>query len=68
MQVRVIHQKAGGLRAELGMMELDHMPPVGEPFPVDDLAYTAQAYFGPDDQGNYLLVVEGEPQPVSPPS
>ncbi len=64
MQVRVVHEKADGGRAELGLMELAHMPPLGEPFPVEDVCYTAKAYFGPDDGGKYLLVVEGEPQPL----
>lgn len=64
MQVRVIHEKTDGGRAELGLMELDHMPPLGEPFPVEDVAYTAKAYFGPDDNGKYLLVVEGEPRSI----
>lgn len=64
MHVRVVHHKPDGGRAELGMMDLDHMPPVGEPFPLENCCYTAMAYFGPDDDGDYLLVVEGEPQPI----
>ena len=64
MQVRVVHQKPDGASAELGTMDLDHMPPIGEPFPPQDRAYTAKAYFGPDENGRYLLVLEGEAQPL----
>ncbi|MDB5797394.1 MAG: hypothetical protein JWP36_1296 [Paucimonas sp.] len=66
MQVRVVHDKPEGGRAELGIMDLQHMPPLGEPFPIDDLAYRAKAYFGPDSEGQYLLVVEGKPVPLPP--
>jgi hypothetical protein len=63
MQVRITHQEPNGSSRELGTMELSHMPPVGEPFSMDQQTYyTAKAYFGPDDHGRYLLVLEGEPQ------
>jgi hypothetical protein len=65
MQVQVIHEGANGARTDFGIQELDHMPPVGEPFPVDShIYYTAKAYFGPDDRGLYLLVLEGRPKLV----
>jgi hypothetical protein len=63
MQVRITHQEPNGSSRELGMMELSHMPPIGEPFSMDQHTYyTARAYFGPDEDGRYLLVLEGEPQ------
>lgn len=66
MQVQVIHQESGGDKTDLGVRELNHMPPIGEPFPIDDqICYTAKAYFGPDEKGFYLLVLEGEPMPMT---
>lgn len=63
MQVRITHQETNGSSTELGTMELSHMPPIGEPFSMDQQTYyTAKAYFGPDHDGRYLLVLEGEPQ------
>lgn len=65
MRVQVIHRKTDGSETRFGTMELDHMPPVGEPFPLDDsTCYEARGYFGPDDDGNYLLILGGEPQPM----
>lgn len=64
MQVQIIHQEPEGGKTDLGLRELSHMPPIGEPFSVDDqTCYVAKAYFGPDDKGYYLLVLEGEPMP-----
>jgi hypothetical protein len=63
MQVQIIHHPSDGPRTELGIHELSHMPPVGEPFSIDQQTYyTAKAYFGPDERGLYLLVLEGEQQ------
>jgi hypothetical protein len=65
MQVQIIHQPANGPKTELGVHELSHMPPVGEPFTLDqEVCYTSKAYFGPDENGRYLLVLDGEPQPL----
>jgi hypothetical protein len=65
MQVQVIHQPANGPKTEMGMHELAHMPPVGEPFSLDQqVYYTAKAYFGPDENDRYLLVLDGDPQPL----
>lgn len=65
MQVQVIHQ-ASGNKTDLGLRELDHMPPIGEPFPIDEhTCYAAKAYFGPDEKGHYLLVLEGEALPMT---
>lgn len=65
MQVQIVHQDVEGEKTEFGTKELSHMPPVGEPFPVDDnTCYAAKAYFGPNHQGVYLLVLEGEPMPM----
>jgi hypothetical protein len=66
MHVQIIHQQADGARTDYGIQELDYMPPVGEPFPVDkQVYYRAKAYFGPDENGMYLLVLEGEPKLLS---
>lgn len=63
MRVQVIHEGANGERTEFGIYELPHMPPVAEPFPVDTRTfYRARAYFGPDETGSYLLILEGDPQ------
>lgn len=63
MQVQVVHQDATGARTEFGFQELSHMPPIGEPFPVDHQTYyRAKMYFGPDERGLYLLVLDGEPK------
>jgi hypothetical protein len=65
MRVQVIHEGTNGAKTDFGIQELDHMPPVGEPFPVDShIWYTAKAYFGPDDRGLYLLLLEGRPKLV----
>jgi hypothetical protein len=64
MQVRITHQMPDGTSRELGTQSLSHMPPIGEPFSPDHKTYyTTRAYFGPDDSGQYLLVLEGEPLP-----
>lgn len=63
MQVQVIHENANGSKTDLGIRELDHLPPIAMPFPVDrNLYYMTKAYFGPDEKGLYLLVLEGEPR------
>lgn len=63
MQVKIIHELPDGTRQDFGTQALSHMPPVGEPFSPDHKTYyTARAYFGPDDKGEYLLVLEGEPR------
>jgi hypothetical protein len=65
MQVHVIHENETGAKTDFGIQEMTHMPPVGEPFPIDNHTYyTAKAYFGPDERGRYLLVLEGEPKLV----
>jgi hypothetical protein len=62
MQVRITRQLPDGTSQDFGTQELNHMPPVGEPFSPDQRSYyTAKAYFGPDQSGHYLLVLEGEP-------
>ncbi|MBK4733564.1 hypothetical protein [Noviherbaspirillum pedocola] len=63
MQVRISHQQSDGSTRELGTRELDHMPPIGEPFPMDEHTYyICKAFFGPDASGQYLLVLEGDAQ------
>ncbi len=63
MRVQVIHEDIHGAKTDIGMFTLDHMPPVGEPFRVDSsTCYSSKAYFGPDEAGTYLLVLEGEPK------
>jgi hypothetical protein len=63
MQVRISHQQPDGSTRDMGMRELSHMPPIGEPFPLDEhTSYLCKAYFGPDEKGLYLLVLEGEAQ------
>jgi hypothetical protein len=63
MHVHVIHEHPNGTKTDFGFQEIDHMPPVTEPFPVDKHTYyTTKAYFGPDEKGLYLLVLEGEPR------
>lgn len=65
MQVQVIHEDRNGAKTDIGVVELDHMPPVGEPFMVDaQTCYAAKGYFGPDEEGGYLLILEGEPRLV----
>lgn len=65
MHVQVIHEAEDGSRTDFGFQELDHMPPIGEPFPVDNQTYyMAKAYLGPDEQNIYLLILEGEPKLV----
>ena len=63
MQVQIIHQPSDGPKTEFGLHELSHMPPLGEPFTVDQqVYYTCKAYFGPDQNDRYLLVLDGDPQ------
>ena len=65
MHVQVIHEAADGSRTDFGFQELAHMPPIGEPFPVDNQTYyTAKAYLGPDENNIYLLILEGTPKLV----
>lgn len=62
MQVKITRELPDGSSQDLGTQALSHMPPVGEPFSLDHQTYyTTKAYFGPDDSGHYLLVLEGEP-------
>jgi hypothetical protein len=64
MQVKITHQMPDGGSQDFGTQALSHMPPIGEPFSPDHKTYyTTKAYFGPDDSGHYLLVLEGEPLP-----
>ena len=66
MQVQIVHEPKNGQKTELGIHELSHMPPVGEPFTLDQqVYYTAKAYYGPDEDDRYLLVLDGEPRPVN---
>jgi len=66
MQVQILHHDAQGRKTDFGTQQLTHMPPIGEPFPIDsDTCYVAKAYFGPDHDGLYLLVLEGEPQSIA---
>lgn len=65
MQVQVIHEDPVGGKTEFGIQELEHMPPLEEPFSVDkQVYYRAKAYFGPDENGLYLLILHGEPKLV----
>lgn len=65
MHVQIMYQESNGTKTDLGIRELSHMPPVGEPFAVDEqTCYVAKAYFGPDERGTYLLVLEGAPMPT----
>jgi hypothetical protein len=62
MQVKITHEQPDGTSKDFGVQELSHMPPLGEPFSPDQKNYyAAKAYFGPDESGHYLLVLEGEP-------
>ncbi|SMP65626.1 hypothetical protein [Noviherbaspirillum suwonense] len=64
MQVKITHQMADGTSQDFGTQALSHMPPIGEPFSADHKTYyKTKAYFGPDDSGHYLLVLEGDPLP-----
>ncbi|HVL77127.1 MAG TPA: hypothetical protein VM406_14020 [Noviherbaspirillum sp.] len=63
MRVQVIHEDRNGAKTDIGMFDLNHMPPVGEPFRVNpNTCFSCKAYFGPDEKGMYLLVLEGEPR------
>lgn len=63
MRVQVIHEDSNGAKTDIGLFDLDHMPPIGEPFRVDSgTCFASKAYFGPDETGMYLLVLEGEPR------
>lgn len=63
MRVQVIHEDRNGAKTDIGMFDLDHMPPVGEPFRINNsTCYASKAYFGPDEAGTYLLVLEGDPK------
>lgn len=63
MRVQVIHEDNQGAKTDIGVFDLDHMPPVGEPFRVSSsTCYASKAYFGPDEDGTYLLVLGGEPR------
>lgn len=66
MKVQIIHDPIDGQRTELGIHELSHMPPVGEPFTLDQhIYYTCKSYIGPDENDLYLLVLNGQPRPVN---
>jgi hypothetical protein len=62
MKVQVFHENVNGARTDLGVFDLPHMPPISEPFPINSQTfYLAKAYFGPDEDGTYQLILEGEP-------
>ena len=63
MRVQVIHEDPRTGRTEFGLFELASMPPVSEPFLVDGHTYyRTKGYLGPDKEGMYLLILEGEPR------
>lgn len=65
MRVQVIHEDHNGAKTDIGLYELDHMPPLGEPFSIDSqTCYASKAYFGPDESGMYLLILAGEPRMI----
>jgi hypothetical protein len=65
MRVQVIHEDPIGAKTDIGVFELEHMPPVGSPFMINsNTCYSAKSYIGPDEEGTYLLVLEGEPRLV----
>jgi hypothetical protein len=65
MRVQVTHEDENGGLTHFGIQQLDHMPPVGEPFPVDrQVYYRTKAYFGPDENNLYMLILEGKPKLV----
>lgn len=63
MRVQVIHEDRNGAKTDIGIFDLEHMPPLGEPFRINSsTCFASKAYFGPDETGMYLLVLEGEPR------
>lgn len=60
MEVEVIYRQQDGTRTPLGTRRLSHMPPIGEPFLVDNRQYLTAAYLGPDAEGRYQLFLEDE--------
>jgi hypothetical protein len=65
MRVQVIHEDRNGAKTDIGVFDLEHMPPVGEPFRVNSsTCFASKGYLGPDESGMYLLVLEGEPKLV----
>lgn len=61
MEVEVIYRRPDGTPTPLGTRKLTHMPPIGEPFEVDDRQYVAASYLGPDEGGRYQLFLEDGP-------
>ena len=60
MDVEVIYCQPGGTQTPLGIRQLSHMPPTGEPFQLDDRIFVATSYAGPDAEGRYRLFLEDE--------
>lgn len=61
MDVEVIHCQPGGAHTPLGVRQMSHMPPTGEPFELDERMFVATSYSGPDAHGRYHLFVEEKP-------
>jgi hypothetical protein len=61
MDVELIYRKADGTETLLGIHEMVHMPPVDEPFKLEDREFVAKAYLGPDGKGLYRLFLEDSP-------
>lgn len=60
MNVEVIYCQPDGTQTALGIRKLSHMPPVGEPFQLDEKQYVAKSFAGPDADGHYRLFLEDE--------
>ncbi len=60
MDVEVIYQQPDGTQTILGIRQLSHMPPTGEPFHLDEHQYVARSYAGPDAAGRYRLFIEDD--------
>lgn len=58
MDVEIIYRRSDGTQTILGTRRLTHMPPIGEPFELDDRSYLAKGFAGPDAEGSYRLYVE----------
>jgi hypothetical protein len=60
MQVEIVCCNPDGTERNFGMRKLDHMPPVDEPFTVENSQFVVKGYSGPDHQGCYRLLLESE--------